>query len=620
MFESSNQRQFQKGLDTDKMRMNRRDTQLSLRKKTREAHLQKRMRLLSSRATAGSANAVGPDGNPNANSVSRDDIPKYVHNVMQPDSLKLQYSGMRSLRILLSMQRSPPIEQVVKTGVVPKIVDFISNPVDEGEQRGSTLSEEQKLRFEIQQEAAWVVTNLASSTNAITTMIVNLGATEKLVEMVRTATSDDAVDMAMWGLGNIAGENKMMTERVVRTGFLDDLITALPSMSVRIQGNGTWLLSNIMRNSPKLSREQYERLIPALAQTVRTAGAQDAITSLLWTLNSMSNSEDLCMMMAKQGIVDDIVRLVQQEVQKCERTMALKKAQLQKGEAMLQFKGNRGQSQLLVTKNITIEAQKAMDHSIYKPSLRFLGNVVSGPDEATQIALNAGLLDVLDPFLNHFSSQLRRETLWAISNILAGSPSQIETVLSRDKLLQSIMRAAKSDNMAVRREACWCLGNATVDAVSAQIKKLADFGAIEALCRMLSPAYELTEDHTKVIVEALESFLKIYGRGGYNPYADQVEEFNGLDYLEDRQSDPKISESTYNVIVDLMNKYWGSDDEFDQGVADEVALKDQLAAAVDAKTNTFKFGCSGSAENLSILGNTKFQSNNNTNNTAIYQF
>lgn len=313
------------------------------------------------------------------------------------------------------------------------------------------------------------------------------------------------------------------------------------------------------------------------------------------------------------------MRLVRQEVQKCERTLALKKAQLQKQEAMLRSSLQRP-SQLLDNKNLTIEAQKAMDHNIYKPSFRILGNIVSGPDELTQYALNAGFLDVLDPFLNHFSSVLRKETLWAISNILAGSPDQIETVLSRDKLLHSIMRAAKNESMAVRREACWCLGNATVDAVSSQIKKLADFGAIEALCRMLSPAYELTDDHTKVIVEALESFLKIYGKGGYNPYADQVEEYNGLDYLEDRQTDSKISESTYNAIVALMAKYWGTDDEFDQGVADEMALKDQLAAAVDAKTNTFKFGCSGSAENLSIIGNSGFHSNNNTNNTAIYQF
>jgi len=106
----------------------------------------------------------------------------------------------------------------------------------------------------------------------------------------------------LWGLGNIAGENQNMTQRVVSTGFLNDLISALPTMASSVQGNATWLLSNIMRNSPQLSMEQYERLIPALAQLIRTAGAPDAIASVLWTLSSMSNSETLCMMMAQHGM------------------------------------------------------------------------------------------------------------------------------------------------------------------------------------------------------------------------------------------------------------------------------------------------------------------------------
>lgn len=157
-----------------------------------------------------------------------------------------------------------------------------------------------------------------------------------------------------------------------------------------------------------------------------------------------------------------------------------------------------------------------------------------------------------------------------------------------------------------------------IDAISTQIKKLAEFGAIEALCKMLSPAYDLTDQHLQVIVEALEAFLKIYGKGGYNPFMDRVEECRGLDYLEDRQTDQRLSEETYTCIVEFMQKYWNDQDDFD-GNADAVALSDQLKAVVDTTTNTFKFGCGGHADKMTILGNNDFHSNNNVN-TAIYQF
>ena len=158
-----------------------------------------------------------------------------------------------------------------------------------------------------------------------------------------------------------------------------------------------------------------------------------------------------------------------------------------------------------------------------------------------------------------------------------------------------------------------------VDAISDQIKKLASFGAIEVLCRMLSPAYDLNDDHVKIIVEALDAFLKIYGVSGYNPYADMVEEHKGLDYLEDRQADNKVSEETYDCIVSLMQKYWSGDEEFTENNAEDFALKDQLAAAVDNSTNTFVFGCGGNVENMSILGNSGHHANRETS-TAIYQF
>jgi len=605
MFESSNQRRFQKGLDSDKMRSNRRDSQLTLRRKTREAHLQKRMRTLSATRTQGNSQEPQP---------SRDLIPKYVANVMQTESLEMQLSGVHSLRLLLSQQNNPPSAQVAKCGVVPKILQFISIPDDESEHRGSSPSDGQTLRQKLQFEAAWIVCNLASGKGGITQIVVRYGAINKLVEMFRRTKDEKTQDMAVWALGNISGESRAMTEQIVATGFLDDLVTALPSMKEDdIRGNTAWTISNIMRCGPtNLTDANFAKIIPAMARLLRESTKPDVLKSTLWTLVYITNTHDqLLPLMERHGAVSEAMRLLALETAKYDRTMALETAKLRKA------KGPNADSKVN-EHNVAVLAAKAMDHLLCRPCLRFLGNVISGPDELVQVVLDGGYLDVILPFVNHPIAAQRKEMVWSISNILAGSAEQIEAVISRDDLLRSIIRAATSDNQAVKQEATWCLGNATVDAASSQIKKLADFGAIEALCKMLNPAYSITDQHVMIIVEALDAILKVYGTGGYNPYMDAVEECRGLDFLEDRQSDNRLTQETYEGILNLLKKYWSGDDEFGDHNKEELALKDQIEAEVDASTNTFKFGCNQSAAKMPSLGNNGFGHKNNGG--AVYQF
>jgi len=380
------------------------------------------------------------------------------------------------------------------------------------------------------------------------------------------------------------------------------LVDALPSMGDGdIRGNTVWTISNLMRSQPRnLTMALFTKLIPTLAQLMRESTNHDVLMSTLWSFVYITNMHDeLLSLLEKHGVVTESMRLLALETAKYDRTMAHEKNK--------QIRPSDGAVSDHTLKNINILAVKSMDHKLYRPLLRFLGNVISGPDALCQVVLDSGYLDLILPFVNHFSMAQRKEMIWSISNILAGSAEQIEAVLSRDKLLRSIISAATSDSQAVKQEATWCLGNATVDAVSSQIKKLAEFGAIEALCKMLNPAYEITDQHVMIIVEALDAILKVYGTGGYNPYMDQVEECRGLDFLEDRQSDPNLTQETYEGILNLLKKYWSGEDEFGDHNKEEPALKDRLEAEVDTKTNTFKFGNTGFAQN-------------NNGGAAVYQF
>lgn len=64
------------------------------------------------------------------------------------------------------------------------------------------------------------------------------------------------------------------------------------------------------------------------------------------------------------------------------------------------------------------------------PSLRAIGNMVTGTDEQTQAVLNAGALSMLPGLLRHHKSNIQKEAFWTLSNITAGRDSQIQDIIN----------------------------------------------------------------------------------------------------------------------------------------------------------------------------------------------
>lgn len=63
------------------------------------------------------------------------------------------------------------------------------------------------------------------------------------------------------------------------------------------------------------------------------------------------------------------------------------------------------------------------------PSLRALGNIVTGTDEQTQRVLNSGALAVFPSLLRHPKNNIQKEAAWTLSNITAGKDTQIQEVV-----------------------------------------------------------------------------------------------------------------------------------------------------------------------------------------------
>eukprot|EP00124_Ichthyophonus_hoferi_P003752 Ihof_evm3s348 gene=Ihof_evmTU3s348 len=453
-----------KAFGVEESRNRRRDTTVQLRKTNRDEKLMKRRNV-----NIEDEEEEDIDETPLATPMASENLQELTDMLYSEDP-EVRHRSIQQIRKMLSKDRDPPINTVIETGAVPRIVELLGDV-------------EHPL---VQFEAAWTLTNIASGTSEQTKVVVEQGGVIAFVQLL-DSPSEDVRDQSVWALGNIAGDSEMCRDYVLKCGAMPGILKVLnnTTTSALIMRNAVWTLSNLCRGKkPYPDFAVTGTALPTLARLLYSQD-KEILADACWALSYLSDGEENIKIKSviEAGVVSRMVELLSHP-----------------------------------------------SEEVKTPALRALGNIVTGNEMETQVVLNANILLQMQALLQSPKANLRKEACWVLSNIGAGTKLQIQSIADAN-LVPLVIKCAAVDEMRVRKEAIWTLVNMLQGGTEPIVAFLVQQGVITSLVSMMRP--DLDPGMLKLVLDGIDKILKVGSKRGLeNEYAVFLEEAGGVDAIE----------------------------------------------------------------------------------------
>ncbi|CAF1573806.1 unnamed protein product [Rotaria magnacalcarata] len=474
------------GKGPDELRRRRNQYNVSLRKNKRDEQIQFKRNLI---------------GNDSTSDETDDDSQQHQCLDLNEIVLKSQnsdpticFQGIRSARKVLSIERNPPIDELINLNLLPILVQCLS------------YDQYPELQF----EAAWALTNIASGNSQQTQAVVNANALPYLLRLLKS-TDSNVCEQAVWAIGNLIGDGSRLRDYAIELGVIPPIVEFLQKeIPITFLRNVTWVFVNLCRHKdPPLSLNAAAEILPALKYLL---------------------------------VYSDITILVD-----CTWALAYL---LDCGNSMIQ---------LVVESGVLPEIVQLLSHNeikIITAALRAIGNVVTGTDEQTQYIINLGALNFFSKLLQHQKHKLNKEAAWLLSNITAGNQQQVQAVIDA-QLIPDVIHHLQHGEIQTQKEAAWCISNLTMNGSVQQIQYIVNLHVIPPLCNLLQ---QQDVQLLQVCLDALHNILKQTPEQNLEEVTMKIEECGGLDKIENLQtfSNNEIYQQSYEII----EKYFTNENDY----------------------------------------------------------
>ena len=161
--------------------------------------------------------------------------------------------------------------------------------------------------------------------------------------------------------------------------------------------------------------------------------------------------------------------------------------------------------------------------------------------------------------MGHTKKSIRRESCWIVSNILAGTKSQVDRIIHEQPLIDRCVVLFHTDDNDVKKQLCYVFGNMS------SIGEASRVGEIYASCQVLQILSELIKQDIdvrllQVALIGLKDVLRLDERIGDGAMATAVQRMPGL--LERLQSlQYHKSKTIYQLVHKIFQSYFKIEEE-----------------------------------------------------------
>jgi len=242
--------------------------------------------------------------------------------MVNSDNRALQFEGITNIRKILSVETGAPTKEVVESGIIGRIMEFLS------------WNDEPMF----QMESTWILTNICAGTTENVEYVFGYGALDKIIDLLNSP-AENVIEQATWAIGNISGDTENFKTVCFDKGIMDKLLELDEKFpeNKQLKKNIVWIISNLVQLVPLAGFEWEEILksFPLIKTSLLQEETNEIFTHALKSVAYIADShlEEVvaldCIPLLVKSIKSDVANIIQHSLKTLRNIISGNDIQLQ---------------------------------------------------------------------------------------------------------------------------------------------------------------------------------------------------------------------------------------------------------------------------------------------------